>query len=161
MNTQTLLFERSADIPEGLYIELMNRLKLDFEKKKETVKHVAIIINKGIPKFIQMAKKDMIQSIVKASVNSKNREEILLKLVSRVSMDEVKNICMDHQLSTMVINPRWTRQQELIANHPTLNLNNHFFRNLSPSTINLQQSLPEILLEELSPELLPTNIVRL
>lgn len=31
MNTQTLLFENSKDIPEGLYINLMDSLKKDFE----------------------------------------------------------------------------------------------------------------------------------
>ena len=158
MNTQTLLFERSAEMPEGLYIELMNRLKLDFEKKEETtVKHVAIIINKSIPKFIQMKKTDMIKSIVKASVDTKNREKVLLKLVSRTSMDEVKNLCIEHQLPTMTINTRWVRQQELIANHPTLNLNTPSFRSIAPNILHVP-NIPETDFNSLDA---PTNIIRL
>ena len=36
MNTQAVLFENSKDIPEGLYIKLMDALKLDFENKSES-----------------------------------------------------------------------------------------------------------------------------
>ena len=52
METQNYLFSNSKEIPEGLYIELMNKLKIDFEstKKEKSV----LIINKSISKVISM-----------------------------------------------------------------------------------------------------------
>jgi len=44
METQNLLYSRSAEIPEGLYIQLMNTLKIDFEtsKKQQKIKYVFV-----------------------------------------------------------------------------------------------------------------------
>ena len=41
METAKLLYMRSSEIPEGLYIELMDKLKIDFEnfKEKENYTH--------------------------------------------------------------------------------------------------------------------------
>ena len=49
MNTQSFLFENSSKIPEGIYIELMNKLKLDFEKNETTV----MIENRSLRKEIE------------------------------------------------------------------------------------------------------------
>ena len=39
METQNFLYDNSSKIPEGLYIELMNKLKIDFENKESEKKN--------------------------------------------------------------------------------------------------------------------------
>ena len=159
MNTQTLLFERSSDMPEGLYIELMNKLKLDFEKKEETteVKSVAVVINRSIAKYVQMKKSVMIQSIVKASIDSPDREELLLKLTTeRLLLSDVKDLCFKYKLSTMCINPRWTRQQLLMTQYPSLNLHNTRLRTAAPEILNINVTLEHNTIPDL-----PVHIVQM
>ena len=47
METQNLLHSRSNEIPEGLYIELMNKLKIDFENRPKQI----IILDEDIEIF--------------------------------------------------------------------------------------------------------------
>ena len=50
--TQSFLFEHSAELPEGLYIELMNKLKIDFDKKEtEQPKLSVVVIDRNIPRL--------------------------------------------------------------------------------------------------------------
>ena len=59
METQALLYSRSGEIPEGLYIDLMNTLKIDFDNDKAK-KYTNIIIVKEdielIKKYIHFFK---------------------------------------------------------------------------------------------------------
>ena len=113
-----MLFERSAEMPEGLYIDLMNQLKLDFDKNKEEV--LVIVIPTCIPKHIVIRKMEMVQNIIRDSVNWADREEILLKITGRCLYSEVKDICLVKGLPTMKINPRW-RQLSYTLNRDQLN----------------------------------------
>jgi len=42
METQNVLFRRSSEIPEGLYLELMNSLKIDFENNQRPIKVIIV-----------------------------------------------------------------------------------------------------------------------
>ena len=116
MNTQKMLFERSAEMPEGLYLDLMNQLKLDFDNNKVKV----IVIPTTLPKHIVISKREMIQNIIRDSINWADREEILLKITGRCMYSEIKDICLLKGLPTMKINPRW-RQLEYTLNRDQLN----------------------------------------
>ena len=118
MNTQNLLFERSSEMPEGLYIELMNKLKIDFSGNKEKN---TIVVLKSIPKHVQMTKQEMIQQIVKESVGWEDREAILMYITQkRLCISDLKNICMTRKLATMKINRKWVEQEEMLAARPGL-----------------------------------------
>ena len=118
MNTQNLLFERSSEMPEGLYIELMNKLKIDFSDNKEKN---TIVVLKSIPKHVQMTKQEMIQQIVKESVGWEDREAILMYITQkRLCISDLKNICMTRKLATMKINRKWVEQEEMLAARPGL-----------------------------------------
>jgi hypothetical protein len=96
MNTQNLLHDRSSEIPEGLYLELMNKLKIDFDQKQQSEgnKTKVVILNRSIPCTIARSKQELIVDIVKKSVDWVDREEILLKVSNkRVMFCEVKDWC--------------------------------------------------------------------
>jgi len=110
MNTQNLLHDRSSEIPEGLYLELMNKLKIDFDQKQQSEgnKTKVVILNRSIPCTIARSKQELIVDIVKKSVDWVDREEILLKVSNkRVMFCEIKDICLEHGLCTRKQNPRW------------------------------------------------------
>jgi hypothetical protein len=116
MNTQNLLHDRSSEIPEGLYLELMNKLKIDFDQKQQSEgnKTKVVILNRSIPCTIARSKQELIVDIVKKSVDWVDREEILLKVSNkRVMFCEVKDIAINHGLSTRKQNPRWRQQSDL------------------------------------------------
>jgi hypothetical protein len=116
MNTQNLLHDRSSEIPEGLYLELMNKLKIDFDQKQQSEgnKTKVVILNRSIPCTIARSKQELIVEIVKNSVDWVDREEILLKVSNkRVMFCEIKNIAITHHISTRKQNPRWRQQSDL------------------------------------------------
>jgi len=120
MNTQNLLHERSADIPEGLYIELMNRLKIDFESNQEKSKEMkVIIINRLLPSRISMTKYELLQQIIKNSVDWDDREEILASL-PRIAYFKLKELSIVRGLPVMKENPRWLAQSETLARNREL-----------------------------------------
>jgi hypothetical protein len=113
MNTQEILFKNSAQMPEGLYIDLMKALKIDFEDhQKEKVDKVLIITN-SLPRTISMTKKELISSIIAKSVEWEDRQEVLLSLMS-LHYHELKELCMTRRIATMKLNARWVHQQNLI-----------------------------------------------
>jgi hypothetical protein len=118
METQTLLFSRSSEIPEQLYIELMNKLKIDFEKREKTENKTNIlVINRCVPQTVPVKKHELIQAIVVASVNWEDREDILKEITQRIIlMSRVVEICKEHNIPTRKQNPRWEHQRELL-NH--------------------------------------------
>jgi hypothetical protein len=130
MNTQNHLFENSSQIPEQLYVELMNKLKIDFQSNE--VKNTLIVINKNIPRIIVKSKTDMIQEIIRESVNWENREPILLEITrSRVLLSRIQQICKEHGISLKKQNPRWTEQEEIIQQSGVRNLIGRYSRIIS------------------------------
>jgi hypothetical protein len=113
METQNLLHERSADIPEGLYLELMNKLKKDFDNNKKTVNF--IIINKSIAKLVACTKIELRENIIKASIHWEDREEVLIKII-KMCYHELRKFCKLRDVQTLKINPRWQSQETLIQN---------------------------------------------
>lgn len=121
MNTQSLLFERSGEIPEGLYIELMNKLKTDFvNNEQQTPKQTLIVIlSKNIPKKVVMSKEELIQQIIKESVNWEDRENILCFVTKKRTMySEIKEVCYTRSLPIMKVNPRWVIQEAILERNP-------------------------------------------
>jgi hypothetical protein len=118
MNTQNLLHERSADIPEGLYIDLMNRLKIDFESEK-TKETKVIVINRLLPSRISMTKYELLQQIIKNSVDWADREEILASL-PRIAYFKLKELSIVRGLPVMKENPRWVAQRDTLARNREL-----------------------------------------
>ena len=113
MNTQSFLFENSAELPEGLYLQLMNKLKLDFENPPVELK--IICIDNNVPSTVVIRKKELKENIIKASIDWPDREEILLKLIT-MSVIDLKALCVKTKLPTMKANPRYTEQSQVIAN---------------------------------------------
>jgi hypothetical protein len=113
METQTLLFNRSAELPEQLYVELMNKLKIDFDNSAK--KTNVLVINRCVPRTIMIKKCELIQTIVRASVNWENREDILQEVThSRITMTRVVEICDQHNIPVRKQNPRWEQQRALL-----------------------------------------------
>ena len=114
METQTVLFNNSSQMPEGLYIELMNKLKIDFNEIKP--KREVIVIHKSVAKTIAMTKIELQQSIIKNSAEWLDREEILLNLPTRMyHYIALKDLCHRRGLPVMKLNPRWVANEALIA----------------------------------------------
>ena len=116
MNTQNLLHERSSEIPEGLYIELMNKLKIDFDQKQlsEGIKTKVVVLNRSIPSSIVRSKQELIIEIVQKSVDWVDREEVLLKISNkRIMFSEIQSIAKRHSIDTKKQNPRWRQQSNL------------------------------------------------
>jgi hypothetical protein len=107
MNTQNLLYSNSDKISEGLYIELMNNLKIDFDNNE---KKIFFVITKCLPSTIAISKREMIQNIIKESQDWVDREELLVKITGRIPYFEIKRICLERKLPVMKTNPRWVRE---------------------------------------------------
>jgi len=117
METQNLLHQRSDEMPEGLYIDLMNKLKIDFDQNKAENKTQIIVIHRSIAKNIACTKIELQQKIITASINWLDREEILLNLPTRgrgTCYSGLKELCQRRGLSTMKINPRWVANEAII-----------------------------------------------
>ena len=115
METQTVLFNNSNQMPEGLYIELMNKLKIDFNDNTKPKREV-IVIHKSVAKTIAMTKIELQQAIIKGSIGWLDREEILLNLPTRkYDYVALKDLCHRRGLPFMKLNPRWVANEALIA----------------------------------------------
>jgi hypothetical protein len=99
MNTQGLLFENSKDIPEGLYLKLMNSLKIDF---KEAPK-------KKFPKKVDMNKSELL--LMLGSKNWANKEEVVSKLALK-NYKELKDWCKHNKISIKKDNPKYVEDDE-------------------------------------------------
>ena len=111
MNTLSILSENSEKMQEGLYLELMNGLKLDFDKKKEETKLNILVIDRNFPRFILMKKKDILEHLIKSSIDFEDREEILLKII-KMSYHDLVKFCKLRNINYMTINPRWKKQSD-------------------------------------------------
>jgi hypothetical protein len=119
--TQSFLFEHSAELPEGLYIQLMNKLKIDFDKKEtEEPKLSVVVIDRNIPEYIAIKKKVLIDSLIKKSETFENRTQFIQELM-RKDYYSIKALCKVHNIDTQKENPNWKRQSEAVrslrANH--------------------------------------------
>ena len=112
MNTQSILYQNSAQIPEGFYLQLMNSIKIDFESEQVTK---VIVLNRSIPRIVAMSKYELLQQIIKNSSLWTDREEILLK-INRLTYHELKELTTSRNLPVMKENPRWVLQQSIIRN---------------------------------------------
>lgn len=125
METQNFLYENSSKMPEGLYIELMNKLKIDFETKEPETKIKIIVINKKLPKMILCSKEKLLKDIIKYTINFENREEILLNIIGK-PYQTIRNICNIYEIPLMCLNPRWVAQEEVFQSLPSnLQLSRH------------------------------------
>jgi len=112
--TQSFLFEHSAELPEGLYIELMNKLKIDFDKKETEQQVSVVVIDRNIPVNIANKKKDLIDLLIKKSETFENRTQFIQDLM-RKSYYEIKALCNVHNIDTFKENPKWKRQSEAVT----------------------------------------------
>jgi len=122
METQNLLFRNSYQIPEGLYVALMNKLKIDFDESKIVKQTNVIIVNQPLPKKIVLNKADMIEQIIKASINWPDREELLLKIY-KMSFKSLKKLCIDNSLPIMKSNPYFEQQRIFRDENGVINAN--------------------------------------
>ncbi len=113
METQSVLFNNSSKMPEGLYLELMNKLKIDFNEVNKPKREV-VVIHKSIAKTIVMTKIELQQSIIKNSVDWLYREEILLNLPTN-NYVALKDLCRRRKLPVMKLNPKWIANEALIS----------------------------------------------
>ena len=87
MNTQSYLFDIKESIPEGIYLELMNKLKLDFDNPSQ--KKV---------KPIPYKKNELLMVIGQQSVNWTNRDSVLSQLAT-FDMTRLKSWCERNNIS--------------------------------------------------------------
>jgi hypothetical protein len=134
MNTQEILFKNSAQMPEGLYIDLMKALKIDFEDHQKDKVDKVLIITNSLPRTISMTKKELILSIIAKSVDWEDRQEVLLSM-NDLRYDQLKELCISRRIATMKLNARWVHQQNLIMSQ---NVDLQWLRrNTSPGIVEL------------------------
>jgi hypothetical protein len=137
MNTSMLLFQRSAEMPEGLYLELMNNLKKDFDNVETAPPPVRqiIIINKNIPRIIAMRKDELLEQVIKNSHNWIDRDNFLVQITNRrYSWWMLRELCVKNNLPIMKENPKWIEQEEIMNRNAGFR---HEMRRASPGVINL------------------------
>jgi hypothetical protein len=81
MNTQSYLFDVKESIPEGIYLELMNKLKIDFDNPPP--KKV---------KPVPYKKSELLIIIGQKSITWTNRD-IVLSQIAKLNMTQLKSWC--------------------------------------------------------------------
>ena len=120
MNTQSFLFENSGSMPEQIYIELMNKLKLDFEKKALDKELSVVVIDRNIPETVVICKKILIDELIKKSETFENRidmpdrTQFIIDLLKK-DFAEIRGLCKKHRIPISKQNPNWKRQEEAIT----------------------------------------------
>jgi hypothetical protein len=109
METQKYLFEHSAELPEGLYLELMNKLKIDYDNPvapvvQTVVKTVYLSISKWVPKN----RADFLQMIIDKTVDYPNRDEILKRTVT-MQVYQLRRYCQTNSWDVTKLNPKWVQ----------------------------------------------------
>ena len=99
-------------MPEGLYLQLMNSLKIDFDKPAQQTR--IIVLNRSIPRIISMNKYELLQQVIVNSKTWVDREEILMK-INRMMYHELKKFSVSRNLPVAKENPRWVSQQEILS----------------------------------------------
>jgi hypothetical protein len=111
MNTQNFLYENSDKMPECVYLELMNKLKTDFEEKEKSP--TILVLKKSLPSMILKSKAELLHDIIRHTVTWQNREDVLLKIV-KMCYWELREFCKKHKLPRMRENPQWKEQSETV-----------------------------------------------
>ena len=106
------MYSNSDKIPEGLYLQLMNSLKIDFDKPPTQTR--IIVLNRSIPRIISMNKYDLLQQVIVNSKTWTDREEVLMK-INRMTYHELKEFSVSRNLPVSKENPRWVRQQVIMS----------------------------------------------
>ena len=136
MNTVALLQDNSDKIPEGLYLDLMNKLKLDFDDKAKLIDPSnvpeVVVINRNINKMIVMSRAEMVAKLISkcftfedgygftfnyphisqqriAYTFPQDRERFIINLNKPrwYTMDDIKGLMKKFFGDYMKINPRW------------------------------------------------------
>lgn len=81
MNTQTLLFENSKDIPEGLYIKLMDALKKDFENNNISLEKKLEILFNGYYLALQDTKEEYDMNLAMKYLKDMSRNKPLIRQI--------------------------------------------------------------------------------
>lgn len=90
MNTQSYLFENKETIPDGLYLDLMNKLKLDFDTKPAPK-----------PKMKDMNKSEIIFMLGKCSILAPERIDMvwLERYIEVADVKDLRKYCKDNGIS--------------------------------------------------------------
>jgi hypothetical protein len=102
METQRHLFEHSAEIPEGLYLDLMNKLKLDFDKPP------TIVYRNKLPQWIPMNKSDMLQMIIDKTNDYPDKNNIIKRAIA-MRVHTLKRFCLTNDWYTFKKNPKYIK----------------------------------------------------
>ena len=101
METQKYLFEHSAELPEGLYLELMNKLKIDYDNPVTKTVYVY-----QVARYIPKNKSDLLQMIIDKTINFPDREAILKRIV-KMKVIQLIRYCQQNLWDVSKLNPKW------------------------------------------------------
>ena len=101
VETQKYLFEHSAELQEGLYLELMNKLKIDFENGPTKIVYVY-----PIKRFVPMNKSDMLQMIIDETIGYPDRENILKRIII-MTVSQLTRFCHTNGWGVTKRNPKF------------------------------------------------------
>jgi len=95
MNTQSYLFENKETIPDGLYVDLMNKLKLDFDTAPK----------KKVPYYINMLKSEL---LINVGQHNRNLHEDTRTEIVHMDVKQLRKFCKENHLETKKRNPEYT-----------------------------------------------------
>ena len=101
VETQKYLFEHSAELPEGLYLALMNKLKIDYDNGP-----VKIVYAYPIKRYVSMNKSDMLQMIIDETIGYPDRENILKRIVIMTAI-QLRRYCRNNGWGVTKRNPKF------------------------------------------------------
>ena len=101
VETQKYLFEHSAELPEGLYLALMNKLKIDYDNGV-----VKIVYRYPIKQYVQMNKSDMLQMIIDETIGYPDRDNILKRIVIMTAI-QLRRYCRTNSWEVTKKNPKF------------------------------------------------------
>jgi len=101
VETQKYLFEHSAELPEGLYLALMNKLKIDYDNGP-----VKIVYAYPIKRYVPMNKADIFQMIIDKTIGYPDRENILKRVVVMTAM-QLRRYCRTNSWELIKKNPKF------------------------------------------------------
>jgi len=101
VETQKYLFDHSAELPEGLYIELMNKLKIDFDNGP-----TKIVYAYPIKRYIKMNKADILHMILDKITDYPDKDEII-KHIMVANVAALTRYCNVKHWGTTKKNPKF------------------------------------------------------
>jgi len=98
MNTQTYLFDNRETIPNGLYVELMNNLKLDFDAGVPVPVPVPTR-----PVYRDMNKTEIVFMLGKIYCSfPQPTQDLLERHIGTLDLKDLRNICKSENISTKI-----------------------------------------------------------